>query len=178
MAQSNPWNYIVAIILQVSTIRFIQNQVIYMQSRKIYQTERYSYVLKKNNDLAPNFFAHRGFCWFLFLGQIALGQHYNNIPMSSNAIFHGSMNTFFQMKIFGTFLIDDPNIDCGCLLEMPQWGSPNKHQQSMFWAKTRKMMSTPANTTFSHIKGDLRWCSLDGLVNVIKKWLFWNLNPS
>ena len=56
------------------------------------------------------------------------------------------------MKICGTFLIYCPNIDCGYLLEPPHLGGSNKHPQSMFGAKIRKIMYTLANPTFSYIK--------------------------
>ena len=58
--------------------------------------------------------------------------------MQFNALFHVSMNSRFQMEIYGIFRIYGPDIDCGCSLELPQWVGPNKHQQSMFWEKKKQ----------------------------------------
>ena len=52
--------------------------------------------------------------------------------MHFNAISHGSMNSIFNKKIYNIFLISDPNIDYGCLLETAQWGGFNEHPQYMF----------------------------------------------
>ena len=30
-------------------------------------------------------------------------------------------------------------MDCGYLLELPRWGSPNEYTQSMFWAEIWKI---------------------------------------
>ena len=74
-------------------------------------------------------------CWF---------NHYVNLPMLFNAIFHTSVNSIFQIKICGIFLIYDPNIDCGCL-----WGGSNKHPQSIcFPAKIRKNNLHPGKPHF------------------------------
>ena len=97
-------------------------------------------------------------------------------PMQLNAIFHGSMkmNSVFHMKIWYFFLIYGPNIECGCLLELPHRGSSNKHPQSMFWAKIRKIMYTPAYPSFPYIKCGLRECSLHGLVNMMLEQILFN----
>ena len=68
--------------------------------------------------------------------------YYNdNILMQFNTIFHDSMNSIFQMKISDIFCINNPNKDCRCLLEPPQWGGSNKHPQSMFCVKKKKKKS-------------------------------------
>ena len=40
--------------------------------------------------------------------------------------------------VYIIFLISAQNIDCGYLLELPQWGSSSKYPQSMFWAEMWK----------------------------------------
>ena len=47
------------------------------------------------------------------------------------------------MKISASFHLSAQNIDCGYLLELPQWRSSNEYPQSMFWAEIRKLMYTP-----------------------------------
>ena len=64
--------------------------------------------------------------------------------------FMGLWTAFFQMKIFDSFINYGPNMDCGCSFELPQWGGSNKHPQSMFWPKIKKIMYTPANPNFPH----------------------------
>ena len=68
--------------------------------------------------------------------------HCDNLPMQFNSIFHGSMKSFFQMKISDIFLICGPNIDCGCSLE-----SLNQvvltSTNNLFWAK---IICTPLQT--------------------------------
>ena len=83
-------------------------------------------------------------------------KHYDNIPMQSCVTFHDSMNDIFHMKFSGIFLIYGPNTDFGCLLELPQRSDSNKHSQSMFKKKIRKIMYTPANPTVLYIKCGLR----------------------
>ena len=55
--------------------------------------------------------------------------------MHINAIFDGSLDSTFETKIDNNNLIYGPNIDCGCLLEPPQWGGSNEHPHSMFVQK-------------------------------------------
>ena len=47
-------------------------------------------------------------------------KHYENMPMQHTAIFHGSKNDNFQLKVFDYFHIFAKNIDCGYMLEPPQ----------------------------------------------------------
>ena len=73
---------------------------------------------------------------FAFIGVI-LACHCGNIPMQLNSIFHGSLNSIFQMNICDIFHIYGPNIDHRCLLESPRWGGSNKYPQSIFWEKKK-----------------------------------------
>ena len=43
-------------------------------------------------------------------------------------------------------------MDRGYSLEPPRWGGSNEYPQSMFWTKIRKIMYTPVNPNFFHIK--------------------------
>ena len=57
----------------------------------------------------------------------------------------------FLRREFVIFLIYGPNIDCGCLLESPQWGGSNKHPQSMLVQKIMEIMYVyPCKPTFSY----------------------------
>ena len=47
------------------------------------------------------------------------------------------------------FHISAQNIDCGYSLEPPRRGGSNDYQQSMFWAKTRKIMYTHVKPSFT-----------------------------
>ena len=42
------------------------------------------------------------------------------------------------MKNSGSFHIIAQNIDCGYLLELPQWGNSNKYPQSMFLSRNKR----------------------------------------
>ena len=55
----------------------------------------------------------------------------------------------FQIKTLIFFIFLLKNIDCGYSLESPWRGGSNKYQQSMFWEKLRKIMSTPVNPSFT-----------------------------
>ena len=74
----------------------------------------------------------------------------------------------FRKKNCGTFLIYDPTVDCGSLLERPQWGGSNKHPQSMSRAKNKKNNVYPCKPHFSYIKWYLQGCSLHRLFNVMR----------
>ena len=52
--------------------------------------------------------------------EMVQSKHYANMSVQYTAIFHGSKNDNFQMKIFDIFLIFAQNIDCGYTLEPPQ----------------------------------------------------------
>ena len=58
-------------------------------------------------------------------------------------------NENFQIKNSDIFHVSAQNIDCGCSLEPPRWGSSNEYPQSMFWAEIRKIMYTPVNPSFT-----------------------------
>ena len=53
-----------------------------------------------------------------------------------------------QLKNFDIFLIFAQNIDCGHTLEPPCEGGSNKHPQSMFWSKNKKIRYIPAYPIF------------------------------
>ena len=81
-------------------------------------------------------------------GSIILRKHaYSNIlkilpPKNEN----------FQIKKSDIVHISIQNIDCGYLLEPPQWGSSDEYPQSMFLSrnkKNRKIMYTPVNPSFT-----------------------------
>ena len=55
----------------------------------------------------------------------------------------------FQIYLFNFFLIFAQKIDCGCTLELPQWGGSNEYPQSMFWSKNPKKTFTPVNPSFT-----------------------------
>ena len=44
------------------------------------------------------------------------------------------------------------NIDCGYLLELPQWGSSNKYPQSLFLSRNKKNKLYPCKPQFFYIK--------------------------
>ena len=45
--------------------------------------------------------------------------HYENTPMQHTAIFYGSKNDNFPLKLFDNFQFSAQNIDCGYTLEPP-----------------------------------------------------------
>ena len=55
----------------------------------------------------------------------------------------------FQIKNSDIFHISAQNIDCGYSLEPPRRGGSNVYPQSMFSSKTRKIMYTPVNPSFT-----------------------------
>ena len=57
----------------------------------------------------------------------------------------------FSDKKIDIFHIPAQNINCGYLLEPPQWGSSNKYTQSMYFSKIRKIMCTPCKPQFYYI---------------------------
>ena len=65
------------------------------------------------------------------------------------ANFHSCKNDNFQRKNVNFFRIFAQNIDCGYMLETPQYGGSNKSQQSMFESKNKKKcisLHTPSFT--------------------------------
>ena len=95
-------------------------------------------------EFPPNY--QRGICDTAVGGHYsALRKHaYSNIlkilqPKTEN----------FQIKNSDIFHISAQNIDCGYSLE-PHWrGGSNEYPQSMFSGKTRKIMYTPVNHSFT-----------------------------
>ena len=62
----------------------------------------------------------------------------------------------FQTKNSNIFRISAQNIDCGYLLELPQWGSSNKYPQSMFLSRNKKNNVYPCKPQFYYIKVGLK----------------------
>ena len=62
------------------------------------------------------------------------------------------MNSIFQKKIGNNFLILGPNKDCGCSLEIPQWGGSNKQSQPMFPKENWRNDEYPCKPHFSLYK--------------------------
>ena len=54
----------------------------------------------------------------------------------------------FQYKNSDIFHISAQNIDCGYLLELPQWGGSNEYPQYVL-TKIRKITYTPVNPSFT-----------------------------
>ena len=58
----------------------------------------------------------------------------------------------FQIKNSDIFHFSSQNTDCGYSLELPQWGSSNKHPQSMFLSRNKKNNVYPCKPQFYFIK--------------------------
>ena len=77
------------------------------------------------------------------------GGHYENTPMQYTEKSLVVKIKIFTGKFFDIFLIFAQKIDCGYTLELPRRGGSNEYPQSMFWSKSKKIMYTPANTSFT-----------------------------
>ena len=55
----------------------------------------------------------------------------------------------FQIKNSDIFHISAQNIDCGYLLELPQWGGSNEYQQSISWSRNKKNNVYPCKPSFT-----------------------------
>ena len=75
--------------------------------------------------------------------------HYENTPIQIYWKFYNPKKENFQMKNSGIFHISAQNIDCGYLLELPQWGSSNEYPQFMFFQQYKKNNVTPVNPIFT-----------------------------
>ena len=71
-------------------------------------------------------------------------KHYENTPIQ--------IYRKFSDKKTDIFCISAQNIDCGCLLELPQRGSSNKYLQSMFLSRNKKNNVYPCKPQFYCIK--------------------------
>ena len=58
-----------------------------------------------------------------------------------------------QIKNSDMFHISAQNVDCGYLLEPPQWGGSNKYPQSMFLSSNNKNNVYPCKPQFYFITG-------------------------
>ena len=56
------------------------------------------------------------------------------------------------MKNSDSFHLSAQNIDCGYLLEPPQWGGSNRYPQSMFLSRNKKINVYPCKPQFYSIK--------------------------
>ena len=102
------------------------------------------------------------FFWILPLSGCITKTRYSNIlkilqPKKEN----------FQINCSDIFHIPAQNIDCGCSLELSQWGSSNEYQQSMLFSKIRKIMYTPKNPSFTIKKWGFRGSKLYSCVFVM-----------
>ena len=66
--------------------------------------------------------------------------------------FYHQKNENFQIKNLKFFYFSAQNIDCGYLLELPQWGSSNEYPQSMFLSRNKKNILYPYKPQFYYIK--------------------------
>ena len=74
-----------------------------------------------------------------------------NMPIQIYWKFH-HQNENFQIKNSDIFHISAQNLDCGYLLELPQWGSSNKYPQSMFLSRNKKNNVYPCKPQFYYTK--------------------------
>ena len=58
-------------------------------------------------------------------------------------------NKNFQIKNLDIFHNSAPNIDCEYPLEPPRRGGSNEYPQSMFLSRSKKIMYTPVNPSFT-----------------------------
>ena len=77
--------------------------------------------------------------------------HYEYMPIQIYRKFHRRKTENFQIKI-SIFHISAQNIDCGYVLELPQWGSSNEYPQSMFLSRNKKNNVYPYKPQFYYIK--------------------------
>ena len=72
--------------------------------------------------------------------------YYENKPIQIYWKFYHQKMKVSDKKKSDIFHTCAPNIDCGYSLEPPRRGGSNEYQQSMFWAKIRKIMYTPVKS--------------------------------
>ena len=75
--------------------------------------------------------------------------HYENVPIQIHWKFYHQKIENFQIKNSDIFHISAQSIDCGYLLEPPQWGGSNEYPQCMFVSRYKKIMYTPGNPSFT-----------------------------
>ena len=81
-----------------------------------------------------------------------MNTHYENMPIQIYwEFYHQKMETF-RWKTLVVFHISAQNIDCGYLLELPQWGSSNEYPQSMCLNRNKKINVYPCKPQFYCIK--------------------------
>ena len=74
------------------------------------------------------------------------------MPIQMNRKFHLLKTENFQTKNFDIFHISAQNVDCGCLLELPQRGGSNEYPQSMFLGRNKTNNVYPCKPQFYYIK--------------------------
>ena len=79
------------------------------------------------------------------------GLPYENMPIQIYIKFHVQKLKIFRYKNLIFFHIYTQNIDCGYLLELPQWGSSNEYPQSMFLSNNKKNSVYPCKRHFYYI---------------------------
>ena len=79
------------------------------------------------------------------------GSHYENRPIQIYWKFYHKKRKF-SVKNSDIFVISAQNIDCGYLLEPPQWGGSNRYPQSMFLSRNKKNNVNPSEPQFYYIK--------------------------
>ena len=77
--------------------------------------------------------------------------HYENTPIQIYWKFYLQNLKIFRYKLI-FFHISAQNIDCGYLLEPPQWGSSNEYPQPMFLSRNKKNNAYPSKPQFYYIK--------------------------
>ena len=102
-------------------------------------------------------------CWTLEIPDRILRKHVHAIYCDISRL----KNDTFLVKNCDIFLIFAQNIDCGYMLEPPQWGGSNEYSQSMFKSKYKTIMRTPVNPSFTIYKWGVRGSSLHGHVFVM-----------
>ena len=78
----------------------------------------------------------------------------------------------FQIKNSNIFHISAQNIDCGYSLEMPQWGSSDEYQQSMFMSRNKKNNVYPCKPQFYYIKVRFKGVKIIYYIDVFLRCIF------
>ena len=109
-----------------------------------------------------NIQADPSFCWahmfegtfshFTVHNYITLDTHYEKNAYSNILKILQPKKENFQIKNSDIFHIPVQNIDCGYLLEPPQWGGSNEYPQYMLLSKNKKNNVYPCKPQFYYIK--------------------------
>ena len=113
-----------------------------------YRVNWYYFVLRlySKNCLLHPFFLSR-LCWHSTVTQLTFYLNlYWTIIMKTCLYNFDPLEPYFYIvnlgftRVYIIFLILLKNMDCGCSLELPHWGSSNECPQSMFWAEIWKVL--------------------------------------